>query len=164
MLKLNVNFTFFFPLQMSLWRKCLNPYNIDNTFNWIPHGGDKRKSVETRKELKVDIQLIPLSRPTQNSMTSASSMNHEIVKKSIKNQSKQRTDNGDKLRHTKHRNQAATLNTLRPFIPLHQSKIFTTIASTSRRSFWFYALSSVILALCFLPTIASVNITQPLPL
>lgn len=94
-------------------------------------------------------------------MTSASSMNHEIVKKSIKNQSKQRKDNGDVLKHTKHPNQAATFHTLRPLIPSNLSNISTTI---KRRSFWFHALSCVIIALCCLPSIASENVTQQLPL
>lgn len=106
-----------------------------------------------------------LTKEHKNPMTSASSMNHEIVKKSKKNQSKQRADNGDVLRHIKHRSQEQTFNTLRPFIPSsHQSTAFLTISSTSRRSFWFYVLSSVVLAICCLPTIVSESITQPLPL
>lgn len=105
-------------------------------------------------------------------------MNHEIIKKSIKRQSKQRTDNGDILEHTNHRHRAATqtrspASTFRPFIPTSQSTTnFNNfnrshhIAAISTQSFWFYAVSSVILALCCLTTptsAASENYTQQLP-
>lgn len=86
-------------------------------------------------------------------------MNHEIIEKSIKNQTKRRTrDNGDILRIAP------------PFIPSPQlfahPNGFNRIITLSKVSLWFYAVSSVVLVLCCLttPTVAAQNVTQPLPL
>ena len=102
-------------------------------------------------------------------MTSASSMNHEIIKKSIKKQSKQGADNGDIIDEL---HQAATniflpKNSLRPIIPPPPIPSRNKrLSSFSKHSFCFYAATSVVLALCYLttPTNAYENITQPLPL
>lgn len=109
----------------------------------------------------MDIQLIPslhLSK-TYIGFLQAFSMNHEIIEKSIKNQTKQRTrDNGDILRIAS------------PFIPTPQPLAypigFNHIITLSKASLWFYAVPSVVLVLCCLttPAAAARNINSPLPL
>lgn len=95
-------------------------------------------------------------------------MNHEIIKKSIGNQSKQRADNGDIL--DERTQERATTNI---FLPKHISRATFPPPPTpkgfsllSKQSFYFYAATRVVLALCCLttPTIAHENIIQPLPL
>lgn len=147
--------------QMSLWDdddEHFNPYEIDNTFNWIPH--DVGTSEETQSGYSAYSTLTPPQKP----MTSASSMNHEIIRKSIKYQSQRGADNGDILDH-----RHSPEDTTQPFIPkplIAASHTHRTITTISTRSLWFYAVSSVVLTLCCLttPTVASVNITHPLPL
>lgn len=100
-------------------------------------------------------------------MTSASSMNHEIIKKSIKYQSQQGADNGDIVEHQPEF--LSPEDTAQPFIPTPQTAArhsHRNIAKISTRSLWFYAATSVVLTLCCLttPTVASENITHQLPL
>lgn len=101
-------------------------------------------------------------------MTSASSMNHEIIKKSIRNQSKQGTDNGDNIDdHTQPSTDLISPKySSRPTIPTPTPSRSKRLSSFSKQSFCFYAATSVVLALCFIttPTVAYENITQPLPL
>ena len=136
--------------------------------------GNKEKWILRLFHLKPSVNIY------KNPMTSASSMNHAIIRKSIKNQSKkQKTENGDILRHTNHRkrpkaNISQSNDSLQPFIPSPDSSSSSSLVPRKRTtpaivkySLWFYAVSSVIFALCCLstPTIAAQNITQqPLPL
>ncbi|CRL03300.1 CLUMA_CG016328, isoform A [Clunio marinus] len=101
-------------------------------------------------------------------MTSASSMNHDIIRKSISKQPKQRTDNGDILgfttQHPTQEIQSPT-NTHKPFIPSSPPTL-SSLSDVNRRidkrriataiglkhSLWLYTALSVALALCCFAT------------
>jgi hypothetical protein len=97
-------------------------------------------------------------------------MSHEGVDESIRDETKQRAieDGEGTLERTE--GTAATANggcsialftlPFRPFIPTQ-----STSTSATTRTILFYAVSSIVLALCCLPVLnAEENATQPLPL
>jgi hypothetical protein len=107
-------------------------------------------------------------------MALPSSMNHELIEKSIEKQTKQRKiDNGDV--RVARETATANCNSFTPTIPQEPSKISideyhnnTQQHIISKKSALFYAVLCAILVLCCFPlsTIATQNniTTHPLPL